>query len=284
MLIYDVGMNNGDDTAFYLRHGFRVLGIEPNPALVATIRKRFSREIESGHLKILNVAVAEEETEMPFWVCLTDDRLSTLNSADAARSDAVREIRVPCRKFRSILDEHGVPFFMKIDIQGNDRQCIEALHRGELPRFVSIEFLISDMCLLKLMRERGFTRFKLISQRDFLPLELPFVREARKIQFIERLNQSRRLPLRAFRRLGGQRWINRRFARCRRSSDGWIFPLGSSGPFGNDLPGRWLDWEEICTTTQAFLRLRAQDSRSLLWAPPGIPPNPFWLDLHARSD
>ena len=28
-LIYNVGMNNGDDTAFYLPRGFRVIGIEP---------------------------------------------------------------------------------------------------------------------------------------------------------------------------------------------------------------------------------------------------------------
>ena len=35
-LIYDVGMHNGDDTAYYLRRGFRVVAIEPNPALVAT--------------------------------------------------------------------------------------------------------------------------------------------------------------------------------------------------------------------------------------------------------
>jgi putative ABC transport system substrate-binding protein len=32
-LIYDVGMNNGDDTAYYLRRGFRVLAIEANPDL-----------------------------------------------------------------------------------------------------------------------------------------------------------------------------------------------------------------------------------------------------------
>jgi hypothetical protein len=34
-LIYDVGMNNGDDIAYYLRRGFRVLAIEANPDLVA---------------------------------------------------------------------------------------------------------------------------------------------------------------------------------------------------------------------------------------------------------
>ena len=33
-LIYDVGMSNGDDTAYYLHRGFRVVAIEANPLLV----------------------------------------------------------------------------------------------------------------------------------------------------------------------------------------------------------------------------------------------------------
>jgi len=32
------------------------------------------REIEAGELKILNVGVAAEDGELPFWVCLTDSR------------------------------------------------------------------------------------------------------------------------------------------------------------------------------------------------------------------
>ena len=33
-LIYDVGMNTGDDTAYYLNRGYRVVAIEANPDLV----------------------------------------------------------------------------------------------------------------------------------------------------------------------------------------------------------------------------------------------------------
>ena len=33
-LIYDVGMNNGDDTAYYLSLGFRTVAIEADPELV----------------------------------------------------------------------------------------------------------------------------------------------------------------------------------------------------------------------------------------------------------
>ena len=84
-LIYDVGMHNGDDTAYYLWRGFRVVAIEPNPELVATAANRFRREIEAGYLKILNVGVAAEEGELPFWVCQTDSRLSSYRITFQAR-------------------------------------------------------------------------------------------------------------------------------------------------------------------------------------------------------
>ena len=136
-LIYDVGMHNGDDTAYYLWRGFRVVAIEPNPGLVATAAERFRREIEADELKVLNVGVAAEGGELPFWVCLTDSRLSSLYRGDASLDDRypVEEIRVPCRTFRSILDDFGVPFYLKVDIQGNDSLCVEALDHGDLPKF-----------------------------------------------------------------------------------------------------------------------------------------------------
>jgi hypothetical protein len=40
------------------------------------------REIEAGELEILNVGVAAEDKELPFWVCLTDSRLSRDESLD----------------------------------------------------------------------------------------------------------------------------------------------------------------------------------------------------------
>jgi 16S rRNA A1518/A1519 N6-dimethyltransferase RsmA/KsgA/DIM1 with predicted DNA glycosylase/AP lyase activity len=40
-LIYDVGMNNGDDTAYYLRRGFRVVAIEADTRLVRCAAERF---------------------------------------------------------------------------------------------------------------------------------------------------------------------------------------------------------------------------------------------------
>ncbi|TIL80880.1 MAG: FkbM family methyltransferase, partial [Mesorhizobium sp.] len=45
-LVYDVGMNNGDDTAYYLHRGFRVVAIEADPDLCNGAVSRFGKELE----------------------------------------------------------------------------------------------------------------------------------------------------------------------------------------------------------------------------------------------
>ena len=49
-LVYDVGMHRGEDTAYYLAKGYRVVAIEANPELVGECRERFSDAIASGKL------------------------------------------------------------------------------------------------------------------------------------------------------------------------------------------------------------------------------------------
>ena len=60
-LIYDVGMNNGDDTAYYLQRGFRVVAIEADARLAKCAVERFGAQISSGQLRILNIGIAAEE-------------------------------------------------------------------------------------------------------------------------------------------------------------------------------------------------------------------------------
>lgn len=66
-LIYDVGVNDGEDTAYYLSRGFRVVGIECSPVMVEGLRDRFKDEIADGRLVLLNVGVASHNGEMVFF-------------------------------------------------------------------------------------------------------------------------------------------------------------------------------------------------------------------------
>jgi FkbM family methyltransferase len=116
---------------------FRVLAIEANPELVQNALTRFARESRTGRLMILNVGIAEEQgSVLPFWICDADSRLSSFDQRLASLNGSCphHEIRVPCQRFRSILKEFGVPFYMKVDIQGHDYFCVKDLDSQQLPK------------------------------------------------------------------------------------------------------------------------------------------------------
>jgi FkbM family methyltransferase len=103
-LIYDVGMHDGCDTAFYLSKGFRVVAIEANPALVERARHRFAADIESGRVTILNVAVAPQAGPIEFWVNEKNEGWSSLQRRAASRQGTgCHPIKVEGRPFRDIL-------------------------------------------------------------------------------------------------------------------------------------------------------------------------------------
>ena len=280
-LVYDVGMNNGDDTAYYLHRGFRVVAVEADPALVRRARERFRREIESGRLILLDVAVAEEDGELPFWVCETRSEWSSVHRAIAARDGRPHhEVRVTGRTFSSILEEFGVPHYLKIDIEGNDHLCIEALREDDLPRYLSVEQGPRILELLPRLAEIGYTGFKCIGQSHLLPLQLPPTTAAVWYGRAVGLRPRRSAANAAFRLVGGNRALALLLRRMRRR-DGWSFPPGSSGPFGEATPGRWLDLEELRTTLDHFHRLRQAGHSSIFWNGEEYS---FWADVHARRE
>jgi FkbM family methyltransferase len=112
-LIYDVGMNNGDDTAYYLRRGFRVVAIEANTCFAKCAAERFRTQISSDQLRILNIGIAAEEGELPFWICETYSEWSSFDRKITSRDGCPHhEVMVPCRRFASVLEEFGVPYYL----------------------------------------------------------------------------------------------------------------------------------------------------------------------------
>jgi FkbM family methyltransferase len=278
-LIYDVGMNNGDDTAYYLRCGFRVVAIEADAQLARSGGERFSKQISSGQLRILNVGIAAQEGELPFWICETHSEWSSFDRDIAARDGCPHhEVVVPCRRFGSVLEEFGIPYYLKIDIEGNDFLCLQDLDPERLPKFISLEATNADLATR--MTEAGFKRFKAISPINFLPIELPPVPEQRRYERIQWMLKSRNPLIRVFRRFGGSNWLNRQQNFSRRRAD-WTFPFGCSGPFGEELPGRWLCHDELIDTYNRLLEMNKQKRPGLFW---GEKVYSFWVDFHGRSD
>jgi len=149
----------------------------------------------------------------------------------------------------------AIRFYLKIDIEGRDRLCLEDLTPDIAPEYISVE--ASDIELLDLLRGLGYDRFKCISQFHFLPLELPPA--PAQLAFEEKLRAGQSLA---------------EF----RTFYGWQFPSGSSGVFGRDLPGRWQTFDEMKATFSHFRALQRAGVVTPFWNDRGYS---FWSDFHA---
>ncbi len=172
-LIVDVGMHRGNDTDFYLKKGFRVAAIEANPSHVEKAKERFSAEIGKGLLTIYNIGIAKEEGVFDFYINEDkDDWCSFDRIWGTKQNEGVdtkwRTEKIKCTQLNKILEETGVPYYLKVDIEGYDIYCIEALHKlDKLPRFVSTEAIHID--ILCHLRALGYNEFQFVNQR-LLPL------------------------------------------------------------------------------------------------------------------
>lgn len=275
-LIYDVGMHNGDDTAFYLHQGFRVIAIDANPQAVDAAKRRFRSEVASERLKILNFGIAETAGRETFWICEGVSAWSSFYQKTASREGKKHyAIEVETRPFSDILDEHGVPFYLKIDIEGKDPLCIRDLVGRPLPSFISVEDKnehLSEMevpLILSLLHGAGYCRFKLISQYDFTPELHSDIAAFSKRLLNSAANGRLRVPglSRVAKRLTYQDWLLRKHR--------YQFPRESSGPWGEGTPGKWLSFEQA--------KVVHEKARKRNFKTPGVATFSFWCDWHART-
>lgn len=214
-LVFDVGMHDGEDTDYYLAKGFRVVGFEANPELARRCRTRFRRAVEEKSLTIVEGAISDLDTaEVELFLPTRSDGvdMSAMGSTDLewlgklGVSGRMEAVAVPAVDFSLCLSQFGVPWYMKIDIEGADRLCLRALlgFSGR-PQWLSIEAerggLGAARAELDLLEKLGYRRF----------LPVPQGKRGRSVRTQTLAGE----PLR------------------------YEFEWTASGPFGEDLEGRW---------------------------------------------
>ena len=263
-LIIDVGVHKGEDTDFYLRKGFRVVGVEANLDLCKTLTRQFSKYLDHGRLRLLNVAVAPEDGPVTFFQNQSVTDWGTTSKEWRARNERKgtqsTETIVEGKRFESILAEFGVPYYLKIDIEGADLLCVEALEQfSERPRYVSLESTMTSWRGLleefAILRRLGYRRFKVVNQL--------------------------RVPLQTCPKLSREgRYVAQTFVH------------GSSGTFGDEAPGEWLSEKQaILKYRRIFVEYRVFGNdgvfdhfnweRRFIWRLKQFLPQRVWYDTHA---
>lgn len=246
-LIYDLGAHNGDDTAYYVAEGFRVVSVEANPVLAGRLRQQFA----GAPVTVVEGALGESSGITTFWVNEDYDEFSSIDEAVGGRTPNHHSIQVAGITMTDLQREYGVPYYLKSDIELADIHCLRQLTPDDLPQYISVE--AHRLEYLTILYALGYREFKCVDQSHHNnPRSYS---NERLLDRIGRRGEHEASRLR--RRLGRERG----------------FPMGSSGPFGEATPGSWQALDEVAYD---WLHYDRGHVRRGTLNPRG------WFDFHAR--
>lgn len=208
-IIYDLGSNNGDDIPYYLMKSDLVVAVEANPVLCCSIEDRFRKDIAEGAL-VVECCVLTSQSECsdtPFFLHKTNHVLSQYPEPSPTQLSEFEKVLLPSKSILSIIQAHGNPYYIKIDIEHYDAEILRCLFsNGLFPPFISAEAHSIEILSL-LVAEGRYDAFKLVDGQSVAEV-----------------------------------YSGRRFSRASDGSETtYSFPYHSAGPFGDDIDGPWLD-------------------------------------------
>jgi len=166
-LVFDIGAHVGDRVGAFRRLGARVVAVEPQPALVTTLKLIYGRD-RAVTIEPVAVGAAAGTIDLklnvdnPTVSTASEDFLRAAEGAVGWEGQAwTRIIRVSLVTLDALSARHGVPAFIKIDVEGFEAQALTGLTRP--PPALSFEFTtiqrdVAATCL-KRCAALGYTRF-----------------------------------------------------------------------------------------------------------------------------
>ena len=166
-LVFDVGAHVGDRIASFRRLGARVVAVEPQRAMVRALRLLYGRDRD---VSIEAVAVGREPGRVRMLINSDNPTVSTASSAfveaahgapgwESQRWGEATEVEVTT--LDALIERHGVPAFIKLDVEGFEAEALCGLTRQV--RALSFEFttIQTDVALACIERcaELGYARF-----------------------------------------------------------------------------------------------------------------------------
>ena len=145
-LVFDIGAHVGDRVACFRRLGACVVAVEPQPALAKTLRLFYGRDPK---VSIEEAAVGRLPGVIELHLNIDNPTVSTA-SADLIAAAAYapewhgqawsKRVQVPLTTIDALIAQHGMPVFIKIDVEGFEAEVLAGL--TQLVPAISFEFTL----------------------------------------------------------------------------------------------------------------------------------------------
>ncbi len=182
-LIFDIGAYDGHKTAAFTEICSRVVSCEPDPENFKLLKTRFRHQ---KNVVLHNTALSNHTGTATFFVHHNASAFNTLNAdwKDILESDQLKrwnekiyfppgaKIEVMCSTLDALIQQHGLPDFIKIDVEGYEKEVFEGLSQ-KVP-CVSFECLLPeflpqlDFIMQKLITFNALTVFNVIHEEVLL--------------------------------------------------------------------------------------------------------------------
>lgn len=158
-LAFDIGAHVGDRTASFRRLGARVVTLEPQPKVFRALRLIHGRdpkvtlECQAAGARIGHIDIhvnSQNPTVSTASKALVEAAPSVSEWADQRWDDT---ISVPMTTLDHLMEVHGVPSFIKIDVEGHEAAVLLGLEtpvRGLSFEFTTIQRDVATACLERL--------------------------------------------------------------------------------------------------------------------------------------
>lgn len=160
-LVFDLGAHVGDRVASFRRLGARVVAVEPQPAAMRALRLMFRRD---PGVTLVPAAIGAASGTIRLYLNTANPTVSTVSQEFIAAAEGApgwegqtwdRAVDVAMMTLDDLIAAHGLPAFIKIDVEGHEPEALAGLSHAVSALSFEFTMIQRDRALAALARVDG---------------------------------------------------------------------------------------------------------------------------------